>query len=212
MQRFVQVAFLGLLSLTAWAQDPAASTYVKIATSQGDLYLELYREKAPETVANFLKYAEDGFYNGTIFHRVIPNFVIQGGGFDADFQRKDTREPIPNEADNGLANARGTIAMARTADPHSATSQFFINVADNAALDHTGKTHSRAWGYAVFGRVISGMDTIDAIRAIPTGPGGPFHSDVPQEAVVIEAVEPVATIPSNDKETEAAAEAAPESS
>ncbi|MDX1571680.1 MAG: peptidylprolyl isomerase [Xanthomonadales bacterium] len=206
---------IAVLSLTlaaglAAAQDEAAATYVKLATSKGDIYLELYPEQAPQSVENFLAYVDSGFYGGTIFHRVIPNFVIQGGGFTADYEKKPTRSPIENEADNGLRNERGTIAMARTADPHSGTSQFYINVTDNPALNHSGKTHSRAWGYAVFGKVISGMDVVDAIRSVPTGPGGPFRSDVPQTPITIESasrVDSLPTPPPEETEGDAAQEA-----
>ena len=146
-------------------------------TSLGKIVLELEPDKAPKTVDNFLTYVREGFYDGTIFHRVIPGFVIQGGGFTADMVQKKTHDPIVNEADNGLKNLRGTISMARTPDPDSASSQFFISVADNAALDHRGK-NPRDWGYAVFGRVVEGMDVVDAIVKVPTGTRGPF-SDVP---------------------------------
>ncbi len=159
---------------------------VVITTTFGALTLELDAEKAPKTVANFLAYARDGFYDGTIFHRVIDNFMIQGGGFDADMQQKPTGEPIENEADNGLANNRGTIAMARTMDPHSATAQFFINVKDNDFLNHSGK-NMQGWGYAVFGRVVAGDDVLDKIRAVETG-NQAGHQDVPKEAVMIESV------------------------
>ncbi|MAT93278.1 MAG: cyclophilin [Halioglobus sp.] len=160
---------------------------VIIRTTFGEITLELDAEKAPATVANFLSYARDGYYDGTIFHRVIDNFMIQGGGFDTDMQQKETAEPIENEADNGLKNDFGTIAMARTMDPHSATSQFFINVKDNDFLNHTGKT-AQGWGYAVFGRVTAGDEVLDKIRAVPTGSHGP-HQDVPTDPVIIESVE-----------------------
>ncbi len=161
---------------------------VILHTSEGAITLELFADKAPKSVENFLAYARDGHYDGTLFHRVIENFMIQGGGFDTDFEQKQTREPIENEADNGLSNERGTVAMARTNDPHSATSQFFINVTDNTFLDHRGKQSGRTWGYAVFGRVTDGMDVVDAIRAVETGSRG-MHQDVPVEDVVIERVE-----------------------
>lgn len=154
---------------------------VKLETTQGDIVIELFQQRAPKTVKNFLDYVDDGFYDGTLFHRVIPGFMIQGGGFTADYQRKATRAPIANESDNGLENRRGTIAMARTSDPHSATSQFFINVADNDNLDY----HDGNWGYAVFGRVVEGMSVVDAIVSVPTGPAGPFRRDAPREPVVI---------------------------
>ncbi len=161
---------------------------VVLHTSLGDITVELYEDQAPVTAENFLTYARDGHYDGTIFHRIISNFMIQGGGFDAEYQRKPTRDTITNEADNGLSNERGTLAMARTGDPHSASAQFFINVVDNPALDHRGKASGRTWGYAVFGRVIEGMDVVDEIRFLPTGPNGP-HQNAPLEAVVIERVE-----------------------
>lgn len=157
---------------------------VKLTTNMGDIILELDPGKAPKTVENFLNYVKNDFYDGTIFHRVISNFMIQGGGFTKDFKKKQTQTPIQNEADNGLSNQRGTIAMARTSDPQSATAQFFINVVDNNFLDHRAKT-MRGWGYAVFGKVIEGMDTVDKIRKTKTGSGGPFPRDVPQETVEI---------------------------
>jgi peptidyl-prolyl cis-trans isomerase B (cyclophilin B) len=160
---------------------------VIIRTTFGDIQLELDAEKAPQTVANFLQYAEDGFYNGTIFHRVIDNFMIQGGCFDTNFQQKATRDPIENEADNGLKNDFGTIAMARTMDPHSATAQFFINVKDNDFLNHSGK-NTQGWGYAVFGNVTGGAEVLDKIRGVPTGSRG-GHQDVPTDDVIIESVE-----------------------
>ncbi len=176
----------------AWIGRPAAATepwrpVVHMQTSMGEIVLELDPTKAPETVANFLQYVRDGFYDGTIFHRVIGNFMIQGGGYTADYHEKPTRAPIRNEADNGLKNVRGTVAMARTMDPHSATAQFFINVVDNDNLDHTDRS-TLGWGYTVFGHVIGGTEVVDRIRAVPTGPGGPFSSDVPQTPVVIEKV------------------------
>jgi peptidyl-prolyl cis-trans isomerase B (cyclophilin B) len=152
----------------------------------GDITLELDAEKAPKTVANFLQYARDGFYDGTIFHRVISNFMIQGGGMTPDMAQKATRAPVENEANNGLKNKTGTIAMARTNDPHSATAQFFINVTDNGFLDHSAPT-AQGWGYAVFGKVTSGMDVVEKIKAVATGSKG-FHQDVPKETVTIERV------------------------
>ena len=159
---------------------------ITLHTNYGDIELELDFEKAPKSAANFKQYAEDGFYNGTIFHRVINNFMIQGGGFDENMSQKKTRDTIENEADNGLKNDTGTIAMARTADPHSATAQFFINVADNDFLNHSSKT-SQGWGYAVFGKVTNGMDVVEKLKTVKTGSAGP-HQDVPVEAVVIERV------------------------
>ena len=148
-----------------------------------DITLELYPDLAPETVENFVELAEDGFYDGTVFHRVIEDFMIQGGGMDAEMNEKATNAPVENEADNGLKNAKGTIAMARTQDPHSATRQFFINVKDNDFLNHSGK-NMQGWGYTVFGKVTSGMDVIDKMRGVPTGRFG-MHADVPNEPVVI---------------------------
>ena len=156
---------------------------VKLETSLGDIIVELYPEKAPVTVANFLQYVKGGFYDGTIFHRVIPTFMIQGGGFDANMNEKPTKAPIKNEADNGLTNDRYTIAMARTADPNSASAQFFINVADNQPLNHTAKT-MQGWGYAVFGKVVKGQDVVDKIKAVPTDTKGMFQN-VPVTPVVI---------------------------
>lgn len=189
---------LFLLLPTLAGAQPAESTppnpfekelpTVIIHTSQGDIKIELYEDQAPVSVKNFLDYARTGYYDGTIFHRVIPGFMIQGGGFDAELTPKPTEAPIKNEADNGLSNERGTLAMARTNDPDSATAQFFINVVDNPALDHRGKQSGRTWGYAVFGRVIEGMEVVDEIRFVPTEARGP-HQDVPVEPVVIERVE-----------------------
>nr|WP_258870805.1 MULTISPECIES: peptidylprolyl isomerase [unclassified Wenzhouxiangella] len=161
---------------------------VILQTNFGDITVELFEEQAPESTANFLAYARDGHYDGTVFHRVIENFMIQGGGFDTDFEQKPTRDPIENEADNGLENKRGTLAMARTNDPHSATSQFFINVVDNSFLDHRNKASGQTWGYAVFGRVVEGMDVVDEIRSVETTSKG-MHRDVPAEPVIIERVE-----------------------
>ena len=160
---------------------------VRMQTSMGDIMLELDRDKAPETVDNFLRYVDDGFYDGTVFHRVIEGFMIQGGGYTKDYRKKPTRGPVKNEADNGMKNQRGTVAMARTSDPNSATAQFFINVVDNDFLDHRAPT-PRGWGYAVFGRVTEGMDVVDKIRGVKTGSGGPFRKDVPKTPVVIERV------------------------
>lgn len=179
-----------LLSNATYATDTKnmSITSIKLTTNQGDIVLELDAEKAPNTVKNFVTYVEEGFYEGVIFHRIIPNFMAQGGGFTSDFKQKDTSSPIQNEADNGLANDRGTIAMARTGDPHSATGQFFINLADNGFLNHSSKTQ-QGWGYAVFGKVTEGMDVVDKMAAIPTGSGGMFPTDVPQEEVIIEKAE-----------------------
>ena len=159
---------------------------ITLHTNFGDIKLELDFDKAPKTCANFIAYAKEGFYDGTVFHRVINNFMIQGGGFDKDMKQKGTKAAIENEADNGLKNNHGTIAMARTMDPHSATAQFFINVKDNDFLNHSGK-NAQGWGYAVFGKVTDGMDVINKIKAVKTGNQG-FHQDVPVDAVVIEKV------------------------
>jgi cyclophilin family peptidyl-prolyl cis-trans isomerase len=174
-----------LLALAISAGAHAANPQVEVKTNLGTISLELYPEKAPKTVENFLEYARSGFYKGTIFHRVIPGFMIQGGGFNQAFEQKPTRSPVENEAANGLKNEIGTIAMARTSNPHSATAQFFINVADNRFLNHTGPT-VRGYGYTVFGKVTKGMDVVDKIAATPTGQGGPFPQDVPQQTVLIE--------------------------
>ena len=160
---------------------------VIIRTTFGDIKLDLDAEKAPKTVANFIQYANDGFYDGTIFHRVIANFMIQGGGFDTNMEQKKSGEPIENEADNGLKNDHGTIAMARTMDPHSATAQFFINVKDNDFLNHSGK-NMQGWGYTVFGKVIEGSEVLDKIRAVATGTRS-GQQDVPVEDVIIGTVE-----------------------
>lgn len=157
---------------------------VEMKTSKGDIVLELYPEKAPITVENFLKYVEDGFYDGTIFHRVIGNFMIQGGGFTTDLNKKPTRAEIKNEADNGLKNKRGTIAMARTMVVDSASSQFFINVVDNGFLDFKGK-NPQAYGYCVFGEVVEGIDVVDAIKSVPTANKGGAFANLPQETVEI---------------------------
>ncbi len=159
---------------------------VEIRTSLGTMKVELYPEKAPKTVENFLQYAREGFYDGTIFHRVIAGFMIQGGGFTPDMSEKSTRAPIENEASNGLKNVRGSIAMARTNDPHSASSQFFINTVDNPFLDFQSET-VQGYGYAVFGQVVEGLETLDAIRKVATASSG-GHDDVPKSAVVIESV------------------------
>jgi len=160
---------------------------VKISTNLGSFTLDLDAERAPETVKNFLQYVQDGHYNNTIFHRVIDGFMIQGGGFEPGMRQKQTRAPVANEANNGLKNQRGTIAMARTGDPHSASAQFFINVADNTFLNHTAPT-PQGWGYCVFGRVTEGMDVVEKIKGVRTGSSG-MHKDVPVEDVVIERAE-----------------------
>ncbi|MGZ8188660.1 MAG: peptidylprolyl isomerase [Methylosarcina sp.] len=164
-------------------------TKVKLTTSLGAIVIQLNAEKAPVSTENFLKYVNEGFYNGTIFHRVIKDFMAQGGGFDTGFKQKTTHDPIKNEADNGLTNKRGSIAMARTSDPNSATAQFFINYRDNGFLNHTNPTPS-GWGYAVFGEVVEGMDVVDAMANQPTGNRG-GHQDVPKTDIVIEKAEVV---------------------
>lgn len=170
--------FFSLLCTTA-----TAGTMVHMSTSAGDMIIELEDEKAPLTVKNFIDYVESGFYDGTIFHRVIPGFVIQGGGFSPDMARKETSAPITNEADNGLKNTHYSLSMARTPNPDSATSQFFINLRDNASLDHTAK-NQRGWGYAVFGRVVEGKDVVERIASVKTGTRSGMR-DVPLEAVTI---------------------------
>ena len=163
------------------------TTQVKLKTSMGDIVIELNEEKAPKTVENFLKYVDSEFYTGTIFHRIINGFMVQGGGLNADMSNKSSgTAPIQNEANNGLANDRGTIAMARTMEPHSATGQFFINHKDNSFLNHTGE-NPQGWGYAVFGKVTEGMDVVDAIADVATGSSG-GHQDVPLEVITIESV------------------------
>lgn len=159
---------------------------ITLHTNYGDIEIALDFDKAPKTAANFKQYAEDGFYNGTIFHRVINNFMLQGGGFTEDMEQKPTNKPITNEADNGLKNDTGTVAMARTMDPHSATAQFFINVKDNDFLNHTRKD-PQGWGYCVFGKVINGMDVVNKIKEVKTGSAG-HHQDVPVDTVIIEKV------------------------
>lgn len=161
----------------------AANPTVELKTSQGDIVVEVFADKAPKSAENFVQYVKDGFYDGTVFHRVIDGFMVQGGGFDANMNQKATRAPIENEARNGLKNERGTLAMARTSDPHSATAQFFINTADNAFLDHKAP-NAQGWGYAVFGKVVSGNEVVDAIGGVSTGSRG-GHGDVPLEDVLI---------------------------
>jgi peptidyl-prolyl cis-trans isomerase B (cyclophilin B) len=173
-----------LLMLAASASSAAEQApRVRLETTMGNIVLALDAQQAPQTVENFLAYVNSGFYDGTIFHRVIGNFMIQGGGYTADMSRKQTRPPVKNEADNGLKNSRGSIAMARTQDPHSASAQFFINVEDNTALDHTAP-NERGWGYAVFGHVVEGMDVVDKIRAQATGVKAGFR-DVPKKTITI---------------------------
>ena len=185
--KFLLATVLGCLMFsTAFSADSTAkdgkSSIVTIKTSMGDIKVKLFDQAAPETVKNFLQYVSDGHYSNTVFHRVIKGFMIQGGGFDTKLNQKKTRAPIKNEADNGLANTIGTIAMARTNDPHSASSQFFINVANNAFLNYTEKSE-RGWGYTVFGKVVKGMDVVEKISHLPTDGG-----DVPIQTVAIESV------------------------
>lgn len=202
MKKFVQL--FTLLS-ALFLSNSIAHTYhsvvekAVIKTSKGDIEIALFTDKAPKSVENFVKYAQSGFYNDTVFHRVISGFMVQGGGLTADLQRKKTEEPIDNEADNGIANKRGTLAMARTGAPHSATSQFFINLVDNDFLDHKSKDSGQTWGYAVFGEVTKGMDVVDTIGKVATGIQQ-GRRDVPVEPVQILAVE--ITTKSVDKKTE----------
>lgn len=182
--RLIPVLLL-LCTATASAAGETANPRVEIKTNLGSMILELYPDKAPKTVENFLQYVKDDYYTGTVFHRVIPRFMIQGGGLDKEFRQKPTRPPIENEAANGLKNDVGTVSMARTSDPHSASSQFFINVADNSFLNHTAPT-PQGYGYTVFGKVIKGMEVANRIAGAPTGPRGPFPADVPRVTVVIE--------------------------
>ncbi len=172
-----------LMTATSMSMAAEQAPRVRLETTMGNIVLELDRERAPTTVDNFLTYVSDGFYDGTIFHRVIDGFMIQGGGYTADLSRKETRPSIKNEADNGLKNAHGSIAMARTSDPHSASAQFFINVADNAMLDYKAP-NGRGWGYAVFGRVAEGMEVVDKIRTQTTGVHAGFR-DVPKRTITV---------------------------
>ena len=183
----MKLKHLFILSLAAVPGGAlAADPQVDIKTNVGTIRLELYPEKAPKTVENFLRYVKDGHYNGTIFHRVIDGFMIQGGGFEGSYKQKPTRDPVQNEAKGGLKNDAGTVAMARTPDPHSASAQFFINLKNNDFLN--AERSQDGWGYAVFGKVVSGMDVVTKIAKTPTGAAGPFRSDVPKQPVVIESV------------------------
>lgn len=185
MKQLIALA-LGVSLAAAGSADDGEGTgnpRVLLETSKGNIVIELDAQKAPVSVENFLAYVESGFYDGTIFHRVIPGFMVQGGGFTADMKKKETRAPIKNEADNGLKNDRGTIAMARTMNPNSATAQFFINSVDNDRLNHTSKT-TQGWGYAAFGRVVEGMDVVDAISGVATGVKNGM-GDVPNEPITI---------------------------
>lgn len=186
----LSVLVAGLLLSVAALAAPT----VEMQTSMGKIVIELNTEKAPKTVQSFVQYAKDGFYDGTVFHRVIDGFMIQGGGFGKDMTPKQTNATLTNEATNGLKNARGTIAMARRNDPHSASSQFFINQQDNAMLDHTGTQSGASWGYAVFGKVTQGMDVVDKIAKTPTGNSG-MHQNVPLTPVLIQSVKIISDKP-----------------
>ena len=188
-QMLIRLLIVVLLALGLTVDAAAEPVAVSMKTALGEMQLELYPEQAPESVKNFLRYVDEGFYNGTVFHRVINGFMIQGGGFTADLERKTTHDAIRNEARNGLKNVRGTIAMARTSAPHSATSQFFINHADNNNLDYPGLD---GWGYAVFGRVTAGMETVDKIADVFTATRNGM-ANVPEEAVTIESVNRIST-------------------
>ena len=187
---FMMLILTSTLSFSTGKIMSTAPTKVKLTTTLGEFTIQLNSEKAPLSSENFLTYVKQGFYDGTIFHRVIPGFMAQGGGFDAKFNQKQTLAPIKNEADNGLVNARGTVAMARTNDPNSATAQFFVNYKDNTFLNHTGKNAS-GWGYAVFAEVVEGMDVVDAMAKQATGSRGPYQ-DVPTVDIVITKAEVVA--------------------
>ena len=195
MSKFLLATLLLILSpmLAAQAAKPAPAAtaatpppQVVLRTSQGDITLELYPDKEPKSVANFLQYVRDGFYDGTVLHRAIPGYLVQGGLYTRDLQPKRTRSAVASEADNGLSNLRGTVAVARGADPNSGTAQFFFNLVDNRRLDFAGTQSGLTWGYTVFGKVIKGMDVVDKIAALPTRPLGPFAGDVPNPLVLIE--------------------------
>jgi cyclophilin family peptidyl-prolyl cis-trans isomerase len=188
MRRFLTGLLLALATALATVPALAANPVVEMQTSEGAILIELYPEQAPKTVANFLEYVKSGFYNGTIFHRVIEGFMIQGGGFTSHMQEKPTRAPVQNEAKNGLKNTAGTIAMARTSDPHSAAAQFFINLVDNRSLDYPSPD---GWGYTVFGKVTKGMDVVTRIGKVETTRAGP-HQNVPAQPVVIQTARLVA--------------------
>ena len=186
------IAPLAVAQTTKPAAAPAAPAVanptVTVHTSQGDITMELYADKSPKSVANFLRYVHEGFYAGTVFHRVIPGYLIQGGLYTAELQPRRTHSPVASEADNGLSNLRGTVAVARGADPNSGTSQFFINLVDDRRLDYVGNQNGLTWGYTVFGKVTKGMDVVDKIAALPTRAQGPFAADVPNPLVVIQSV------------------------
>lgn len=203
MTRFLLAALLLLPSSTLLAQAakpaqaPAAVAHPEVVlhTSQGDITLELYPDKSPKSVANFLQYVREGFYSGTVFHRAILGYLVQGGLYTRDLQAKRTHSAIPSEADNGLSNVRGTIAVARGADPNSGTAQFFFNLVDNRRLDFVGNQSGLTWGYAVFGKVVKGMDVVDKMAALPTRGLGPFAGDVPNPLVVIDSANVVGEEP-----------------
>lgn len=189
MKKMLFTVLLVLSSAAVLAADKVpAHPHIEMVTSEGTIKLELDGKQAPLTVAHILKLVDSGYYDGTIFHRVIPGFMAQGGGYTPGLKLKETEERIPNESGNGMTNVRGTIAMARTNDPHSANSQFFINVADNARLDPTKSAYNGRWGYTVFGAVIEGMEVVDKIVNAKTGPGGEFPRDVPQIPIIIKKV------------------------
>ena len=189
MRRTLVTVLLALSSAMTLAADKVpAHPHIEMVTSLGTIRLELDGKQAPLTVAHFLKLVDSGFYDGTVFHRVIPGFMVQGGGYTPGLKLKEKGASIPNESGNGMTNARGTIAMARTGDPHSANSQFFINVADNENLDPSKNTYNGRWGYAVFGFVIEGIEVVDAIAGTKTGPGGKFRKDVPVVPVIIKKI------------------------
>ena len=185
------LAILASFCLSIACAQAQETRHAKIQTSMGDIIIELYPEEAPATVENFLAYAKSGHYDRTLFHRIVKDFVIQGGGYSRLYTERVTRGPIPYEGDNGLKNERGTIAMARGGDPESAEAQWFINLADNDRLDHRVTNLGPVYGYAVFGRVVAGMDVVDAIGAVETADGGPFEAEVPVEQIFIERVDPV---------------------
>jgi cyclophilin family peptidyl-prolyl cis-trans isomerase len=198
MKSFAVAALFFASAAVAQAPTGTANPQVLLKTNQGEITLELDAARAPKSVANFVEYVKSGQYNGTIFHRVIDNFMIQGGGYTTSLTSKGgLRPPVLNEADNGLKNLRGTVAMARTNDPHSGTSQFFINVVDNPALDHTSKADGRTWGYAVFGKVISGMEVVDKIKVLPTSQFSPEFQNLPRPYVVVESATIVEAKPAN---------------
>ena len=196
MKKLIVALTLGLFVTTMQAQELPLYPKVRIKTNRGDIVVELDTAKAPITVYNFLEYLKKDQYDDTIFHRIIPGFMIQGGGYRVDYTEKPVGKPIPNESGNGLSNQPGTIAMARTNLPHTATSQFFINLDDNNRLD---PSPSR-WGYTVFGEVVEGMDVVEAIASIPTGPGGPFPTDAPQSMVIIKDISLIVQRPGSSAE------------